>query len=64
MTGITVREGEPYESFVRRFRKACEKAGILKDYKRHQRYEKPSEKRKRKFLEARRKSFRRGRGED
>jgi small subunit ribosomal protein S21 len=59
VTGIVVKEGEPYESFIRRFRKTCERAGILKDYKRRAFYEKPSEKRRRRFLEAQRKEFRR-----
>ncbi len=59
MAGIEVRDGESYERFMRRFRRACEKAGILRDYKRHEHYEKPSEKRKRKRLEARRKAWRR-----
>ena len=59
MVGITVRPGEPYESFIRRFRKICEQAGILKDYKEHERYEKPSEKKKRKMAEARRGLYRR-----
>jgi small subunit ribosomal protein S21 len=44
---------------MRRFRRACEKAAILRDFKRHQYYEKPSEKRKRKSIEARRRSWRR-----
>ncbi|MQY70733.1 30S ribosomal protein S21, partial [bacterium] len=38
-TGISVREGESYESFMRRFRRACERAAVLRDYKRHQFYE-------------------------
>ena len=59
MIGITVRPGEPYESFIRRFRKVCEQAGILKDYKQHERYEKPSERRKRRMIEARRRVLRR-----
>ncbi len=59
MATINVRDGESYESFMRRFRRACEKAGILRDYKRHEFYEKPSEKRKRKLIEARRKTWRR-----
>jgi small subunit ribosomal protein S21 len=59
MAGITVKEGEPYESFIRRFRRACEKAGILRDLKRHEYYEKPSVKRKRKQAEARRRAWRR-----
>jgi len=59
LASVNVREGESYESFMRRFRRACEKAGILRDFKRHQYYEKPSEKRKRKSIEARRKAWRR-----
>ena len=59
MVGITVKEGESYESFMRRFRRACEKAGILRDVKRREFYEKPSERRKRKAAEARRRSWRR-----
>lgn len=59
MAGITVREGEPYESFIRRFRRACEKAGVLRDLKRHEYFEKPSVKKKRKAAEARRRAWRR-----
>ncbi len=59
MVGIIVREGEPYESFIRRFRRVCERAGILRDYKRHQFYEKPSERRKRRLIEARKREARR-----
>jgi small subunit ribosomal protein S21 len=59
MAGITVKEGEPYESFIRRFRRACEKAGVLRELKRHEFYEKPSDRRKRKMAEARRRAWRR-----
>jgi small subunit ribosomal protein S21 len=59
MASITVKEGESYESFIRRFRRACEKAGILRDLKRHEYYEKPSVKKKRKAAEGRRRAFRR-----
>lgn len=58
MAGIIVKEGESYESFMRRFRRACEKAGILRDVKRREYYEKPSERRKRKRAEARRRAWR------
>jgi|UniRef100_A0A7V3UZL4 small subunit ribosomal protein S21 len=63
MVGITVKEGEPYESFIRRFRRVCEQAGILREVKRREYYEKPSEKRKRKMAEARRRLFRKQLGE-
>lgn len=59
MVSITVKEGEPYESFIRRFRRACEQAGILREVKRREFYEKPSERRKRKMAEARRRAYRR-----
>jgi len=58
MAGVTVREGESYESFMRRFRRVCEKAGILRDVKRREHYEKPSVRRKRKKAEARRRAWR------
>ena len=61
MAGIVVKEGESYESFMRRFRRACEKAGILRDLKRREHYEKPSVRKKRKAAEARRRSWRRQR---
>ncbi|MBM3323505.1 30S ribosomal protein S21 [candidate division WOR-3 bacterium] len=59
MVGITVKDGESYESFIRRFRRACENAGILREVKRREFYEKPSEKRKRRQAEARRRAYRR-----
>ncbi|MBM3315764.1 30S ribosomal protein S21 [candidate division WOR-3 bacterium] len=59
MVGITVKDGEPYESFIRRFRRACENAGILREVKRREHYEKPSVRKKRKAAEARRRAHRR-----
>lgn len=59
MVGIIVKEGESYESFIRRFRRACENAGILREVKRREFYEKPSEKRKRREAESRRRAHRR-----
>jgi small subunit ribosomal protein S21 len=55
MPGIRVKEGESFESALRRFKKKCEKAGILADLRRHQHFEKPSERRKRKLNAAKRK---------
>jgi len=52
---IKVREGEPFEKAFKRFTKACEKAGLMAEIRKHQRYEKPSEARKRKSNIARRK---------
>ena len=58
MAGIRVKEGESFEAALRRFKKKCEKAGILSDLRKHRHYEKPSERRKRKLNAARRKNRR------
>ncbi len=49
------REGEPFEVMLKKFKKKCEKASILSDIKKHQVFEKPSDKKKRKLNAARRK---------
>jgi small subunit ribosomal protein S21 len=56
LPGIRVKDGESFESALRRFKKKCEKAGVLSDLRRHQHFEKPSERRKRKLNAARRKN--------
>ena len=53
--GIRVKENESFEGALRRFKKKCEKAGILSDVRRKQYFEKPSERKKRKNNAARRK---------
>ncbi len=55
MTGVKVRDDESFEKALRRFNKFCEKTGILSDIKKHQHFEKPSERKKRKLNAAKRK---------
>jgi len=55
LPGIRVKENESFESALKRFKKKCEKAGILADVRKHQHFEKPSERRKRKENNSRRK---------
>lgn len=55
MPSVKVRDGEPFDKAYRRFVKSCEKAGLMSDIKKHQYFEKPSEKKKRKINTARRK---------
>ena len=55
MVTVKVREHESFERAFKRFTKACEKAGLMSDIKKHQHFEKPSEQRKRKMNAARRK---------
>ncbi|MGH9464531.1 MAG: 30S ribosomal protein S21 [Thermoanaerobaculia bacterium] len=55
MPGVSVREDESYENALRRFKRKCEKSGILTELKKRQHFEKPSVKRKRKEAQARKK---------
>ena len=63
MTGVKVRDDESFEKALRRFNKLCEKSDILSDIKKHQHFEKPSERKKWKLDAVKRKS-RRYRRED
>lgn len=58
MPEIIIQEDESFERALRRFKKKCERAGILSDLRKHRHYEKPSERRKRKMNAARRKARR------
>ena len=53
MPEVRVRENENIESALKRLKKKIQKAGILSEIKRRERYEKPSVKRKRKSEAAR-----------
>lgn len=57
MSIIKVREGEHYEGALRRFKRDCEKAGILSEVRRREAYEKPSVRRKKKSLAARKRAL-------
>jgi small subunit ribosomal protein S21 len=48
MPVIKVRENEPFDVALRRFKRSCEKAGVLSDVRRREFYEKPTSERKRK----------------
>ena len=52
MAGVRVREEENFERALKRFNKACEKSGVMSDVKKHQHFEKPSDRRKRKLNQA------------
>jgi small subunit ribosomal protein S21 len=51
---IVITDDENVERALRRFRKQCERAGILADLRRRRHYEKPSERRKRRLSSAQR----------
>lgn len=58
MPVVYVREEESFEGAMRRFKRKCEKSGILTELKKRQHFEKPSVKRKRKQAQARKKMLR------
>jgi small subunit ribosomal protein S21 len=53
-----VREEESFENALRRFKRKVEKSGILTELRKRQHFEKPSVKRKRKAVQARKKILR------
>jgi small subunit ribosomal protein S21 len=60
MAWVRVKENEPIDSAIRRFKKQCEKAGILKELRKREHYEKPSVRRKKKkAIAARKRAIRR-----
>ncbi len=56
---IKVRDDETLDNALKRFKRKCEKAGILTEIKKRQHYEKPSVRKKRKALAARKKLLKR-----
>ena len=53
MPSVRIRETEPFDTALRRFKRSCEKAGIVSEMRRHEFYEKPKWARKRKAAQAR-----------
>jgi small subunit ribosomal protein S21 len=56
---VHLDENEPIDKALRRFKKECQKSGILAELRRREHYEKPSVRKKRKIEAARRKQRRR-----
>ena len=52
MPNVRVKENEPFEVAMRRFKRSCEKAGVLAEVRRREFYEKPTWERKRKAAAA------------
>ena len=48
MPNVKVKENEPFDVALRRFKRSCEKAGVLAEVRRREFYEKPTQVRKRK----------------
>lgn len=52
MPNVRVKENEPFDVALRRFKRSCEKAGILAEVRKREYYEKPTSVRKRKAAAA------------
>ena len=59
MPSVKVRENEPFEIALRRFKRTCEKAGVLAETRKREYYEKPTQERKRKRAAAVKRHLRR-----
>jgi small subunit ribosomal protein S21 len=52
LTKIRVKPDEPFEKALRRFKKKCNKEGLMQRLKEIKHFEKPSERRRRKLAKA------------
>jgi len=64
VTTEIVEPDESFENALKRFKKQCEKSGLISELRKRQHYEKPSVKRKRQALAARKKAQKRERMSD
>jgi small subunit ribosomal protein S21 len=54
---VKVKENESFEQAMRRFKKQCEKAGILSELRRREYFDKPSVRKKKKAAAARKRAL-------
>ena len=57
MSEIKVQKVESLDSALRRFKRSCQKAGVLSEVRKREHYEKPSVRRKLKSEAARKRKF-------
>ncbi len=58
MAEIKVGKNESLDSALRRFKRSCQKAGVLSEVRKREHYEKPSVRRKKKSEAARKRKYR------
>ncbi|MBT5031240.1 MAG: 30S ribosomal protein S21 [Proteobacteria bacterium] len=59
MPQVKVRQDEPFDVILRRFRRACERAGVFAEMRAREHYEKPTAVRKRKAAAAKKREAKR-----
>jgi small subunit ribosomal protein S21 len=55
MLEIRVKKDESIDKALRRFKKQCDKEELIKEMKKRERYEKPSERRRKRLIKSQRK---------
>ena len=58
---VKVRDGESFDGALRRFKKQCEKAGVLTEVRKREHFEKPCVVKKRKSIAARKRVLKKAR---
>ena len=58
MSEVRVGKNESLDSALRRFKRNCQRSGVLTEARRHEHYEKPSVRRKKKSEAARKRKYR------
>ncbi len=61
MPGVKLKENDSFELALKKFKKQCEKAGILSEVRKREHYEKPSIKKKKKAIAARKRALKKQR---
>lgn len=62
MPTVMIRDGDSFEAAIKKFKKQCEKAGILAEVRKREAFEKPSVKRKKKAIASRKRLSKKTRG--
>ncbi len=62
MPVVRIRENESFENALRRFKKQCEKSGLLSEIRKREHYEKPSVKKKKKAIKKKKKAIKKLKG--
>jgi len=60
LSKVKVKPDESLDKALKRFKKLMDKEGLLKQMKRHEHYEKPSQRKRRKILKAKQREKRGG----
>ncbi len=59
MPSVKVKDNEPFDVALRRFKRSCEKAGVIAEVRSREFYEKPTIERKRKAAAAEKRHYKR-----